>query len=154
MNHQQMIDLTNTIRTFRPDWSHPGTVSQLSILNSTFGGRDADMTIHAIAIAADPAANTPGSLNTLQPRKVSRAQRSKEPKCYICGRFKSQCLRMRDWEIEHVKDKTVDGFPPPAPHEFESEEDAKFNSAVETQRRRLAMATLLDGKNLRNPDIA
>jgi hypothetical protein len=71
-------------------------------MKRTWTGTDAELYAHAVTIAANPAAQTPGALNHRRPPKTAPAETyEKEPLCYICGNTKSRCERQQDWEIEH-----------------------------------------------------
>lgn len=133
MNHRQMVDLANVIHNIRPDWDQPGIVSQLSILNANWNGNDAQLTTRAISTASNPAAKTPGAINTKMPnaaRQPKPRQDELEPNCYTCGRSKSECERMQDYEIEH-------GLPDP--HGFETEADATNNARPLTPQQKTAI---------------
>ena len=67
MNHAQIVDLATALAGLRPDWQQPGIVAQLKQLNETWPGTTAAFYVHAVTVAANPQARTPGALNAITP---------------------------------------------------------------------------------------
>ena len=47
----------------RPDWGQSGNVAQLPQLTQSWRGTDAGLSLHAMTVAANPQARTPGAFN-------------------------------------------------------------------------------------------
>lgn len=117
MNHSQFVVLADAIRAVRPDWQQPGIIAQLKLLAETWKGTDGAFSLHAMAVAANPNAQTPGALNAAPPKQEPRYDdRWSEPTCHICSQSRSRCLSRRDWEVRR-------GIPDP--HDFETREEAE-----------------------------
>jgi hypothetical protein len=137
MDHKRLVVLATAIQSGRPDWSHAGIVAQLKILNDSWTGNEAELQAHAMAVAANGQALTPGAFNVTPPtpqpipRPVSRGA-----KCHICGGTQDQCARRRAFEVLHgISD----------PHEFETAEEAERKSSGRQLRvRDLPRTTLVD----------
>ena len=67
MNHAQIVDLATALAGLRPDWQQPGIVAQLKQLNETWPGTTAAFYVHAVTVAANPQARTPGALTPSHP---------------------------------------------------------------------------------------
>ena len=127
MNHAQIVDLATAIQGLRPDWQQPGIVAQLKQLDGTWPGTMAAFYVHAVTVAANPTAETPGALNVFvtvesrdakHGRPVSSRRSSSEPTCHICTRPRSQCEAQR--VIEERRGLET--------HDFETLEDAKAHT--------------------------
>lgn len=120
MNHSQLVALADAIRGVRPDWQQPGIIAQLKLLAENWKGTDGAFSLHAMAVAANPAALTPGALNatpgTPQPRYDDRWS---EPTCHTCTRPRSSCIARHDWEVRRGV---------PDPHVFETREEAELHA--------------------------
>lgn len=138
MNHKRLVTLADTIAAVRPDWQHAGIVSQLHILDANWTNTDAALAAHATAVAANPRALTPGAFNATPPQgtpqHVPDDPLEREPNCYTCGRKKSKCEEMQDYEITH-------GLPDP--HIFETEDDATRNAVPLTADRKASLMALM-----------
>ena len=103
MNKNRIVTFADAIHDLRPDWSHTGIVNQLTILETSWPGTLAAFYVHAITVAANPAAETPGALNTTTPitQQPATRQTTIEPSCNICHQPRSTCQRKYDFETRH-----------------------------------------------------
>lgn len=124
MNRTQMLGLAHAVRDLRPDWDQPGVLHHIAETERTWPGTDPQLYTHVVQVAANPAAQTPAAfhakITTTAERAAAPARGINEPSCAICGRGKSACQRVHDWEVSHGV---------PDEHIFESEEEA-VGSAV------------------------
>ena len=131
MNRNRIITLADAVESVRPEWSHVGIANHITKLDQTWTGTDAELAAHVMAVAANPAAQTPGAISTKMPPEAKRHQPAERginaPKCYICGRPKARCQEMQDFEIEH-------GLPDP--HVFETKDDWLQNAIPLTAERK------------------
>ena len=118
---EQADVIVDLVQSVRPTWDTPG------ILAALLKVRDrslADITTAALNAAADPTMHTPKAISFTGPHWPkhggSDGAMLHEPKCYICGHYRSECWRRHEFEIKHGT---------PDPHAFETAEDAERNAA-------------------------
>jgi hypothetical protein len=116
----EIQDLAADLHDQRPDWD------LVPIMNHLLPYRTMaydELVALATAWAQDGKNRTPASLQWMRgsspkPDESDSSKRKKEPRCYICGNYQSDCERLREWE-------TKNGVPDP--HDFETKEQADAN---------------------------
>jgi hypothetical protein len=130
MYHKQRVILADAIAVVRPDWQQAGILSQLHTLDASWAGTDAALAAHAMAVASNRAAQTPGAFNVTPPQgtpqHVPDDPLEREPRCHTCGNPRPACHRQQDFEISHGLE----------PHSFETEQDANANTAPRSVEQR------------------
>jgi hypothetical protein len=117
----QIQALAYLLHAVRPDWDQTATANHLLPYRHM---PYPELILAATAAAADHANRTPASLKWMKTQPKQQVESdvptgtSKEPMCYICGRSRSDCQKLHDFEVRH-------GLPDP--HIFETHEEADAN---------------------------
>jgi hypothetical protein len=114
-NHEPAADRRARQRDSRyPTRRQSGIVAQLTQLAQSWCGTDAAQSLHAMTVAANPQARTPGAFNAAASdaaavrcirrhnlRVCVSDDTTWREECYICGLPRGRCETRRQWEIGH-----------------------------------------------------